>query len=268
MPYRLDISSSPPDAFDILVRLGALDLEVSNGRVAAIMPDAVSSGTVAAALDLTTATTSAAVARDDGSVWLLHPGAVRIGSIVLAPPGAPTGAHVAPFPTIWLSDSGAFGTGHHPSTALCIEALENMLSEEPMDSILDVGTGSGVLAFAALTLGVPQALGLDIDPAALEVAARNARLNNLTHRFQLVSGGPQTVEGTWPLVVANLLAAPLMDMSSVLVRRVGKGGRLILSGIAASLDAEVKHCYQHLGMRLSESHTQNGWTMLLFRTSW
>jgi ribosomal protein L11 methyltransferase len=167
-----------------------------------------------------------------------------------------------------LTDSNTFGTGHHPTTALCVETLEEILTSERVDCILDVGTGSGILALAALRLGVPQAVGVDIDAQALQVAAENAHLNNLADRLQLVLGDPSIVEGHWPLVVANVLAAPLVDMAPVLVRRVGKRGRLILSGIPSSLASEVRQAYQHLGIRQIGSKTRAGWTALLAQASW
>jgi ribosomal protein L11 methyltransferase len=167
-----------------------------------------------------------------------------------------------------MLDSNVFGTGHHPTTALCVEALEEILTFERLDSVLDVGTGSGILALTVLMRGVPQAVGLDTDADALRVAEENARLNGLANRLELVLGGPDVVNGNWPLVVANVLAAPLMEMAPILVRRVGTRGRLILSGIPSSLESEVMRTYQHLGMRHIGSKTLSGWTMLIAQASW
>ena len=167
-----------------------------------------------------------------------------------------------------MTDSTAFGTGHHPTTALCVEALEEALTIAVPDSVLDVGTGSGVLALTALMMGVSRAVGLDIDADALKIAAEHARLNNLADRLQLVLGGPDVVDGAWPLVVANVLAAPLIEMAPVLVRRVGRRGRLILSGIPWSLESEVRQTYQRLGMRHIRSETRAGWTVLVAQASW
>jgi len=188
---------------------------------------------------------------------------VRIGSVVIAPPGveAPPGA-------LRLTDSTAFGTGHHPTTALCVEALEEAVDIALPDSMLDVGAGSGVLALAALMMGVPQAVGLDIDAEALKIADQHARLNDLADRLQLVHGGPDAVEGAWPLVIANVLAAPLIEMAPVLIRRVGSGGRLILSGIPTSLEFEVSQAYQRLGMRHIRSQARAGWTVVVVQASW
>ena len=206
---------------------------------------------------------SQAVSRDSGSVWLLSPRAVRVGGILIAQ------LDVAASPNVLrLVDSDAFGTGHHATTVLCLEALDEILSIESLDGVLDVGTGSGILALAALKMGAREAVGLDIDREALDVAAENAKLNQLEGRLQLMVGGPNVVGGTWPLVVANVLAGPLIDMAPVLVQRLGKGGRLVLSGIQSSLEAEVRLAYQHFGIRHIESRTRAGWTALIARSSW
>lgn len=263
MPYRIDVSDPPPDALDVLVEMGALDLELAAGGLAALLPDDVRPDAVAGALGGAHITVSDAVARDNGSVWLLSPRAVEIGGTLVAPPDGP-----APANALRLTDSPAFGTGHHPTTALCIEALEELVRSERLDRILDVGTGSGILALAALKMGVLHAVGLDLDGDALQAAAVNARLNGLADRLQLVLGGPELVEGQWPLVVANVLAAPLIEMAPALVRRVAHRGWCILSGIPHSLEAEVLNAYQHLGMRHAGSKTRVGWTAIIVRASW
>lgn len=263
VPYRIDISSPSDDAFDQLVQVGALDIEPMRDALAAIVPDSVTPEALARVLGTTSFSVSPAVARDDDSIWLLSPQTVRIGSVVIAPPGvdAPRGA-------LRLTDSTAFGSGHHPTTALCIEALEEAVSIALPDSVLDVGTGTGVLSLAALMMGAPRAVGLDVDADALEIAAEHARLNHLADRLQLVHGGPDAVDGAWPLVVANVLAAPLIEMAPVLIRRVGSSGTLILSGIPQSLEAEVRQTYQRLGMRPIRSETRAGWTVVVVQASW
>jgi ribosomal protein L11 methyltransferase len=134
--------------------------------------------------------------------------------------------------------------------------------------VLDVGTGSGVLALAALLLGVPRALGLDVDAEALRAAAENARLNALDQRLELARGGPDAVAGTWPLVVANLLAAPLIQLAPVLVSRVGHQGRLVLSGIPSAVESDVEEAYRRLGMRRVRAQSRGGWGALILEASW
>lgn len=267
MPYRIDIRHPPPDVLDLVVRLGALDIESTHSGIAAILPDHVTRDVLTGVLDVSHVTVSLAIARDNGSVWLLSPQPVRAGSLLVASPDEPAPSTAMP-KTIRLLDSHVFGTGHHPTTALCMEAMEDAMTAERPDGMLDVGIGSGILAIAALATGVPQAVGLDIDADALKISAENARLNGVADRLQLVLGGPDAVGGAWPMVVANVLAAPLMEMAPVLVRRVGKRGRLILSGIPQGLASEIRHVYQHFGMRHLNSRTRDGWTALVIQASW
>jgi ribosomal protein L11 methylase PrmA len=251
VPYRLDLGHAATDAADRLIDLGALDLEPSpNGGLVALMPDRVTPGDIAAALGTDNLSISPAEGRDAGSVWVLRPRPLQIGR-----------------ETLTLIDAGAFGTGLHPTTSLCLDALRDAIAAKP-DRILDIGTGSGVLALAALLLGIPRALGIDIDEAALRAAEHNARLNRLDARLQLALGGPDSVSGTWPLVVANVLAAPLIEMAPVLVRRVGRHGHLILSGIPTSVEPDVEQAYRRLGMQRVRSTSRGGWVALGLRASW
>ncbi|MGC4055205.1 MAG: 50S ribosomal protein L11 methyltransferase [Paludibaculum sp.] len=263
MPYRIDIAGPPDDALEVLIELGALDFESWTGGLAAILPDSVPPDAVSAALIGVSFSISPARGRDSESVWLLEARALRVGGMLVVPPemDAPAGA-------LRLADSEAFGTGHHPTTVLCVEALEEIIAQDQPASILDVGTGSGILALAALLMGVDKATGLDIEPAAIEAARANARLNRLGRRLRVIQGGPDAVEGTWPLVVANVLTSPLIEMAPMLVRRLGHHGRLILSGISTSLEAEVRQAYRRVGVHCTESRTREGWVALIGQASW
>jgi ribosomal protein L11 methyltransferase len=263
VPYRVDLSVATDGAVERLIALGALDVDVSpEGRTSALMPDSVSPDEVGRAVTVTRI--SPAVGRDDDSVWILRQRPIQVGGIRIAP------ADMEAQPgTIRLIDAPAFGTGLHPTTALCLEALADVVAGSPAtDAMLDVGTGSGVLALAALALGVPHATGLDIDEAALRTAAENARLNGWEDRLTLAAGGADTLEGRWPLVIANVLAAPLIEMAPSLVRRVGHHGRLVLSGIPQSAEADVHQAYRHLGMRRLQVMSRAGWIALVLHATW
>lgn len=264
MPYRVDLRNAGNDALDRLVELGAIDVERSHdGGIAALIPDGVALEQVASAVGVKEISVSPATGRDDGSVWILSARPVRIGRLRIVP------AHTEAGPdALRLIDAAAFGTGLHPTTALCLEALEETVQMVIPDSVLDVGTGSGVLALAALMMGVPQALGVDVDDEALRVAAVNARLNGMERRLQLVSGRPDAATGSWPLVLANVLAAPLIEMAPALVRRVGHQGRLVLSGIPSSVAPDVDDAYRRLGMRQVRVTSRAGWVALVLEASW
>ena len=252
MPYRVDLRVGGAEALDRLVELGAIDAEAADhGGLSALMPDSIPPEQVARALGVGDLAVSPALGRDAGSVWVLNPPPVRVGAR-----------------TIRLIDSPAFGTGLHPTTALCLQALEEIVQAGAPTAVLDVGTGSGVLALAAVMLGVPCATAIDIDAEALRVSAENARINGVAGRLQLACGAPDAIAGTWPLVLANVLAAPLIEMAPTLVRRVAHRGQLVLSGIAAAVEPDVDRAYRRLGMRRVRVMTRAGWVALVLRASW
>ncbi|HEU4691012.1 MAG TPA: 50S ribosomal protein L11 methyltransferase [Vicinamibacterales bacterium] len=264
MPYRVDLRNVGSDALDRLIDLGAIDAESSHdGGLAALMPDSVAPEKIASALSAGEMSVSAAEGRDADSVWLLSPRPIQIGRVRIVPSDREAQADA-----ITLIDARAFGTGRHPTTALCLEALDELLQIDSPGAVLDVGTGSGVLALAALKMGVPRALGIDIDEDALRVAAANARINDMEERLQLALCGPESVTGTWSLVLANVLAAPLIEMAPALVRRVGHQGRLVLSGIPSSAEQDVDAAYRRLGMRRMRVTSNGGWVALVLTASW
>jgi ribosomal protein L11 methyltransferase len=263
VPYRIDLRASL-GSFDRLIELGALDAEVlPDGGIAAVMPDSIRPEQIANALHVAEVTASPAVGRDAGSIWVLMPRAIQIGRLRIVPAGGEAGANA-----LRLIDSPTFGSGLHPTTALCLEALDEAVQAESPEALLDIGTGSGVLALGALKLGVPRALAVDVDTAALQVAAENARINALTDRIELRPGGPETVTGIWPLVVANVLAAPLVEMAPAIVRRVAHRGQLVVSGIPSSVEADVERAYRDLGMHRGRVTSRAGWVAIVFRATW
>jgi ribosomal protein L11 methyltransferase len=264
VPYRIEAPDLDGHALDRLVALGAIDIDLlSGGVVAALMPDGVSPAQVASALGVNGVSVSPAAGRDGDSVWVLGPRETRVGRLRIVPAGGDPDAAA-----VRLIDGPAFGTGLHPTTALCLQAIQDAVEVIRPDIVLDVGTGSGVLALAALTLGVPRAVGVDIDEDAVLVAARNARVNGMGQRLLLVRGGPEAVAGMWPLVLANVQAAPLIEMASTLVRRLGHRGRLVLSGIGASVEQDVARAYTRLGLRRLRVMSRDGWVALVLEASW
>jgi len=263
MPYRIHVRDADDDVLDRLVDLGALDAERTGDGLVVLLPDAVTPAEVTVTLERGDFTISEAVGRDEGSVWILGPRAFRVGRVSIAPadgdadPGA-----------LRLADASAFGTGLHPTTALCLDALQEIVDADLPDRVLDVGTGSGILALAALRLGVARATAIDIDPEAIRVAGQNARLNALSARLELSTGGPETLDGSWPLVLANVVAAPLIEMAPLMVRRVGHHGRLVLSGIPRSVEEDVVRAYRRLGMRHLTTASRGDWIAIQLQASW
>ena len=137
MPYRIDLRDPNRTAFERLIELGALDVELSAGDgVSALMPDRISPQQIATTLGVEAVSVSPAVGRDADSVWLLAPRPFTVGRLRIVP------ADANPEPrTLRLIDAMAFGTGLHPTTALCVEALDEIVSVSAPDAVLDVGTG-------------------------------------------------------------------------------------------------------------------------------
>ncbi len=248
---------------DRLVELGALDVEMIDQGIAALMPDVVGVDDIARAVEGADVRVGPAVGRDDDSVWVLGPRTVTVAGLSIVPAGGPIRSA-----TLQLADSSAFGTGLHPTTALCLEAIRDVIDERRPERMLDIGTGSGVLALAALTMGVPHVVGIDVDAVAIAAAAANARVNGLTKRCRLVRGDERCLHGPWPLVVANILAAPLIEMAPAVVRLVAHDGRLVLSGIPEGVLSEVEQAYVRLGMHRVRTAARAGWTMVVLRTTW
>jgi ribosomal protein L11 methyltransferase len=144
-------------------------------------------------------------------------------------------------PVIIELDPGlAFGTGTHPTTALCLEWLDS--AALPGRCVVDYGCGSGVLAIAALKLGASAALAIDIDPQALIATRENAARNNVAER--LTVGGPgEARQARADILLANILAEPLLELAPAFAERVAAGGSIVLSGILQSQAEPVASRY-------------------------
>ena len=157
---------------------------------------------------------------------------------------------------IILDPGLAFGTGTHPTTRLCLQWLEAILRGG--ETVIDYGCGSGILAIAALKLGTTDATSIDIDPQALLAARQNAMQNRVAARFVAAEEG---IEGPADVVVANILANPLIVLAPLIARLTRSDGRLALSGILAEQAAEVSAAYAPwFEMRMAE--TEDGWVLL------
>jgi len=217
------------------------------------------------ARDLGRAEAPLEVAEEDWSVaWRKHHRPLRVGprSWVQPPwedaPAAPGEARV-------LIDPGmAFGTGSHPTTALCLERVDELLAEFAGADVLDVGTGSGVIALLAVKLGAGRVCGTENDPVALEAARRGAELNGIApDRIWWALADPDELPAPpYRIVVANILLNTLVELAPAIARKVAPGGRLVLSGLLPPQAGEAEAAYAAQGL-VPAGHTErDGWIRL------
>ncbi len=153
----------------------------------------------------------------------------------------------------------AFGTGSHPTTRLCLAWLRGSIRGG--ESLLDYGCGSGILAIAAAKLGAASATGVDIDPQAIRASVSNAAMNDVDARFTLPDG---LGGGRFGIVVANILANPLVLLAPALCARVAPGGAIALSGVLAAQADEVRAAYAPW-FKLAAVREEDGWVLLASR---
>jgi ribosomal protein L11 methyltransferase len=197
--------------------------------------------------------------------WREHFQPVMVGRrLVVMPPwsNAPPEGRL----TVTIEPGRAFGTGHHGSTTGCLEAIEAIVEHEHPAFAIDLGTGSGILAIAAVRLGVPSIVAVDEDPDAVRCAVANAALNGAADRIRCVVAEASALAAEpAPLVMANLLSAAHRRLAGHYRRLVEKEGLLVLGGI---LDTEADGVGDHLrsaGFAPSARYTVDEWATLVLR---
>lgn len=165
---------------------------------------------------------------------------------------------------ITIRPGQAFGTGHHASTFGVLHLLENLFAARHFDRVLDVGTGSGILALAAHKLGAPKIVAIDLDAVALDNAIENAELNRAGRAIRFSAAPLTSIRGHFDLITANILSSVLIPMAPQLIARLRPGGNLILAGILArevdSVIAAYTPTLKHLRTR-----ADGPWRSLLFQ---
>lgn len=195
--------------------------------------------------------------------WKEHfrPFAVAPGLVVRPPWEAyepKAGEHV-----VELEPGRAFGTGLHETTSLVCTALAEHAAELAGAALLDVGTGSGILALCALKLGAKSAVCTDNDADVLPVVIENAERNGLASQITTSASDLDDVPGTFPVVVANIEARVLIPMAAALSAKVAPGGLLVLSGILLPQEADVTHAYAPL--RVLAAPKRGEWVAIVLR---
>ncbi|CAI2933995.1 50S ribosomal protein L11 methyltransferase [Aminobacter niigataensis] len=161
----------------------------------------------------------------------------------------------------------AFGTGHHGTTAGCLEMIEKVIAEENPANALDLGTGSAVLAIAVAKLAPIPVLATDIDPVATEVAAANVRLNRTGDHVETATAAGFddpifAARGPFDLIVANILAQPLMQLAPEMAAHLAPRGSLVLSGILDRQHDAVVEAYVAAKFRHVETFHREGWVTI------
>ena len=196
--------------------------------------------------------------------WLRDFGPMRFGTRLWILPGdTQTDAEDAVI--VRLDPGLAFGTGTHATTALCLEWLD----AQPLQgrTLLDYGCGSGILAIAALKLGCRRAAAMDIDPQARTATAANADANGVGRRLT-IAGSNDEIVGQYDIVIANILAAPLVELAGTIAARIKSGCQLVLSGILSEQVDDVLAAYSSwidFEAPLYRQHSGQTWARLTGR---
>lgn len=170
---------------------------------------------------------------------------------------------------IELDPGMAFGTGTHQSTRLCLQAIEELvdkIDEYNKHALLDVGTGSGILAIAAALLGIPHVVGIDIDYQAIECAKKNAEKNHVCDNIIFTDTPLSNIMGLFSIIVANILPQTLIDLKKDLISHLAPCGYLILSGILKEKAREVTEVFAG-DISFNKETEDEGWSCLVFNRS-
>jgi ribosomal protein L11 methyltransferase len=267
---QVDVPASAADlAVDVLWQaapsaVSEVDLGDGRVRLTADVADAGPLDGLPAGCDVTVLELDGEGYLDSWRAWARP---VRAGRhLVLHPAWLPLpedGAAGADDDVMLLLDPGrAFGSGSHATTRLVLAAIEAILAAG--DEVLDVGTGSGVLAVAAARLGAAVVVATDIDPAAVAATTANAARNGVADRIDVSTRALAALPGSFHLVVANIGASVLRDLAPDLAPRVRPGGHLVLSGL---LDSQVAGVLERLpGWTEVDRQAEDGWVAVVLRS--
>jgi len=198
---------------------------------------------------------------DWSMAWRSQIRSTRVGRLWVGPPW-----ETPPEGTVSLviEPKMAFGTGDHPTTALCLAAVDAFCAAHPGGSVLDVGTGTGVLALMARKLGAARVVGVDNDPMSVTLARENAALNGIAG-VELSGATLDAIEGRFDLVVANILANTLVELAPTLVAHTR--GRLVLAGVLIHQEDEVREAFERAGATSDGGDRSGDWIRLDLRVS-
>jgi ribosomal protein L11 methyltransferase len=201
---------------------------------------------------------------DWAEAWKAYFPVIRVGRrIVIRPTWRRHRA--APGDVVLALDPGmAFGTGLHPTTRLCLAGVESLADRGVLADarVLDVGCGSGILAIAAVKLGAAGAVGVDTDPIAVEATTANARRNRIARRIRARVGSLPSGEGSFDVVLANLIAGLLVPLAPALRDELRPGGTLVASGIFVDREPDVRDAFEAAGLAVSGRTAEGDWVAI------
>ena len=199
--------------------------------------------------------------------WREHFHPVKVGQSLIILPSWETGFELDGRHPVWIDPGQGFGTGHHLSTALALEMLEQYLLNTDIlpESMLDIGIGSGILAIAACRLGIQKVVGVDIETEAVAEVERNSELNGLSGRVKAVVGQPSSLKKSAPLVISNMLLRELLDVRLDLARLTSPGGTLICSGLLGEQADELSIAATQLGFEYCSNLETENWRAVQFK---
>ncbi|MBI5047515.1 MAG: 50S ribosomal protein L11 methyltransferase [Deltaproteobacteria bacterium] len=198
------------------------------------------------------------------SKWKEHIKPIRISQRIVIKPTWKKVASRAGSIIIEIDPGMAFGTGSHASTMMCLKAADKLSNVVKGNSVLDVGTGSGILAITAAKLGAKKVVGLDTDPEALNVARANVGLNHAGKKVTITAKPLEKVKNRFSVIFANIIAEELIKIAGLLKARMMNNGFLILSGILKERVKEVEIVYKKLALRLFKVYAKGEWVCLVF----
>lgn len=198
--------------------------------------------------------------------WKVHFDVLHITNRIVI---APSWKEYSPRPheaVVTLDPGMAFGTGHHPTTKMCLEQLDELV--KPGMDVIDVGCGSGILSIAAARLGARHVFGIEIDSVAVNVAKQNIRDNGLEHTIRPVHGSlphPDVRADAYDIAVANISAKIIIEISGELVRATKSGGKIVASGILAENKDGPIEALTDAGATLESTLVDGDWVTLVCR---
>lgn len=202
--------------------------------------------------------------QDWSRIWRKHYRPLRISErLMVFPAWEPLPSNVQGM-IIRMDPGPAFGTGEHATTQMCLKAMEACLVQQPW-TMLDVGTGSGILAVYGAKLGAATVLALDNDPDALRWAERNIALNEVSNAIRLSSRSLREIGERFTMVVANLILDTILELMPLFRGVVEPGGRLILSGLLTEQIAEVRHALGREGFQDTHVLQEQEWACVIAR---